>query len=144
MRKHCRRRITIPLPPKGLRPKLDKSQLTDLALVHVSTLDALALGKADIDTLYSAVAAAYTWSRCAQLMGIGEQEMAEQLYVLESVVERYKRTGKVGLSGPEYQIARRGVNIMDELAEITDLPTAVAAAAWSEGRMAKIYQVSTV
>jgi hypothetical protein len=137
-------RACLPLPPRGLRPKLDRSQLTDLALVHVAHLDALAHGQADSTTLYHAVAAAYTWSRVAELMGVGEAEMAEQLLMLESVLQRFKRTGRAGLSGPEYQTARRGVDVMDELARITDLPTAVAAAAWSEGRMARVHQMETV
>jgi hypothetical protein len=49
-------------------------------------------------------------------MGIGLHEMAAQLAMLESVVQRYKRTGRIGLSGPEYQLAKDGVDIMDELA----------------------------
>lgn len=33
-RKRCRRRMVIPLPPRGLRSKLAKDQVTDLALAH--------------------------------------------------------------------------------------------------------------
>lgn len=134
-RKRCHRRITVPMPPRGLRPMLDRSQLTDLALAHVANLDALARGQADITTLWHTVEAAFTWSRAAELLGIGEAEMAQQLAMLEGVIDRYKRTGRIGLSGPEYQTAKQGVQVMDELARLCDLPTAIAAAAWSEKRV---------
>jgi hypothetical protein len=138
-RKRRHRRITIPLPPRGLRPMLDRSQLTDLGLAHLANLDALAHGQADATTLWHAVEAAYTWSRVAQLLRTGEAEMAQQLAMLEHVIQRYKRTGRIGLSGPEYQLAKAGVDIMDELARLVDLPTAVAAAAWSEARLDAIH-----
>lgn len=137
-RKRCHRRVTIPMPPRGLRPKLDRGQLRDLALAHIANLDALARGQADHTTLWHAVEAAFTWSRVAQLMHVGEAEMAQQLAMLEQVLERYKRTGRVGLSGPEYQIAKDGVEIMDQLAELVDQPTAIAAAAWSEAQVDRI------
>jgi hypothetical protein len=123
------------MPPRGLRPKLDRGQLTDLALAHIANLDALARGSADSTTLWNAVEAAFTWSRVAQLLGAGEAEMAEQLVLLERVLERYQRTGKAGFSGPEYVLAKQGVDIMDELAEMVDTPTAIAACAWSEARV---------
>jgi hypothetical protein len=138
-RKRTRRQVIVPMPPRGLRPKLDRGQLTDLALAHIANLDALAHGQADATTLWHAVEAAYTWSRAAELMGIGLHEMSAQLAMLESVVQRYKRTGRIGLSGPEYQLAKDGVDIMDELARLVDVPTAVAAAAWSEARIDQIH-----
>jgi hypothetical protein len=138
MRKHTRRRVTIPLPPRGLRPMLDRSQLRDLALAHISNLDALARGGADGTTLWHAVEAAFTWSRVAELLGVGQAEMAQQLAMLEGVLLRYQRTGRAGFSGPEYQLAKQGVEIMDELARLADLHTAIQAAAWSEGRVDRI------
>jgi hypothetical protein len=58
--------------------------------------------------------------------------MREQLLLCESVLQRYGRTGRVGFSGPELQTAAEGVQVMDQLAEAVDRPTAVAAADWSE------------
>ena len=139
MRKRCHRRITIPLPPRGLRPKLDRGQLTDLALAHLANLDALARGGATTTTLWHAVEAAYTWSRVAELLQVGQDEMTEQLLMLEAVLARYKRTGKIGLSGPEYVLAKKGVEVMDELAATVDTQTAIAAAAWSEGRIDRLH-----
>lgn len=143
-RKRRHRQVIIPMPPRGLRPMLDRGQLIDLALVHIDNLDKLAHGQADPTTLWHAVEAAFTWSRAAQLLGMGEAEMAQQLAMLEGVIDRFKRTGRVGLSGPEYQMAKLGVDVMDELARQCDRPTAIAAAAWSEGRIDKIHAAHTL
>ena len=137
-RKKCHRRPITPLPPRGLRPGLDRAQLLDLGLAHVINLDLIATGKATTDELWQALGGALTWSRVAQLLGVGQVEMAEQMAVLEAVVARWQRTGRVGFSGTEYQRAKDGVALMDELARIVDRPTAVAAAEWGEARVNRV------
>lgn len=128
-----RRRIQRPaLPPPGLRPKLRRDQLRDLALCHLEALDSIARGDATSATLWDFAGAALTWSKAAELMQIGEAEMTAQLELALSLIERYKRTGRVLFTGREYQDAKAGVAIMDELAEIVDHPRAVIAAEWSE------------
>ena len=134
-----RKRIPRPaLPPPGLRPKLRRDQLRDLALCHLEALDSIARGDATSATLWDFVGAAFTWSKAAELMRIGEAEMTAQLELALSLIERYKRTGRVAFSGPEYQMAKAGVEVMDELAEIVDHPRAVIAAEWSERRLQAI------
>lgn len=134
-----RKRIPRPaLPPPGLRPKLRRDQLRDLALCHLETLDAIAKGEGKSATLWDFAGAALTWSKAAELMQIGEAEMTAQLELALSLIERYKRTGRVAFSGPEYQAAKAGVAIMDQLAEIVDHPRAVIAAEWSERRLQAI------
>ena len=136
-----RRRKRIPrpaLPPPGLRPKLRRDQLRDLALCHLETLDAIAKGEGKSATLWDFAGAALTWSKAAELMQIGEAEMTAQLELALSLIERYKRTGRVAFSGPEYQAAKDGVAVMDELARIVDHPRAVIAAEWSERRLQAI------
>ena len=133
------KRIPRPaLPPPGLRPKLHRDQLRDLALCHLEALDSIARGDATSATLWDFAGAALTWSKAAELMRIGEAEMTAQLELALSLIERYKRTGRVAFSGPEYQMAKAGVAIMDELAEIVDHPRAVIAAEWSERRLQAI------
>lgn len=122
------------LPPRGLRPRLTKQQLVDLGLAHLANLDALATGQADEDILWQWVGGCLTWSRVADLLGVGQEEMVAQLQLVTSVVQRYGRTGRAGFTGPEYQLAKLGVAYMDDLAEIVDKPTALAAVAWSEAR----------
>jgi hypothetical protein len=134
-RKRCRRQVFIPLPPRGLRPKLASDQVTDLALCHLQTLDDISRGRATEVTLWDLVGAAFTWSRTAELLDLGVPEMAAQLELATRVVERYGRTGRIGFSGTEYQMAKLGVDVMDQLAEIVDRPTAIAAAEWGETKV---------
>lgn len=133
-RKHCHRRPVVPLPPRGLRPKLTADQLRDLGLAHLVNLDTLAKGEADESTLWQWVGGCLTWSRVAELLKVGEAEMKAQLELVAAVVERYGRTGRAVFTGPEYQLAKLGVGYMDDLAAIVDRPTAIAAADWSEAR----------
>jgi hypothetical protein len=134
-RKHTRRRVIVPLPPRGLRPRLAPDQLRDLGLAHVANLDAVASGQADEATLWQIVGGCLTWSRAAELIGAGVDEMREQLDLATRLVERYGRSGRVLFTGTEYQLAKRGVLVMDLLAEQVDRPTAIAAAEWSEQRV---------
>lgn len=132
MRKRTRRRLIVPLPPRGLRPRLTRDQQLDLGLVHNLNLAAIADGTADETLLWHYVGGVLTWSKVADLLQVGCSEMAEQVRVATRLVERYGRTGRVLFDGPDLERARDGVAIMDQLAEIVDRPTAVAAAEWSE------------
>jgi sulfite reductase beta subunit-like hemoprotein len=135
MKKRCLRRVFVPLPPRGLLRKLAPDQVTDLALVHLTNLDLISRGLADEAVLWQMVGGVLTWSRAADLLGVGVDEMRAQLELVTRVVERYGRTGRVGFSGIEYQVAKLGVEVMDQLAEMVDAPTAVAAAEWGEARV---------
>lgn len=141
-RKRCNRRSVTPLPPRGLRAKLDQSQVKDLSLCHLVNLDAIATGTADAGLLWSFCGGVLTWSRVASLLKVGEAELSLQLDLALAVVERFKRTGRVGFSGPEYQLAKEGVGYMDDLAAIVDRPTAIAAAEWSEQRCNELARAS--
>lgn len=121
--------------PRALRPRLASDQVRDLAMVHLVNLDAIARGQADEATLWQWIGGVLTWSRVAELMQVGAPEMQRQIELTESVVRRYGSTGRIGFSGPEYQLAKEGVDVMDELARLVDRPTAVAAADWSEARV---------
>ncbi len=131
-RKTCRRRILPALPPRGLRPTLSRQQLRDLALAHITNLDDIATGRATADVMWQMAGGVLTWSRVAQCLHVHEAEMAEQLDMLDRVINRFVSTGRVGFSGTDYQLAKRGVTVMDELAILVDKPTAMAAASWSE------------
>ncbi len=124
--------------PRGLRPKLAPNQLTGLGIAHAYNLDDLATGKADEALLIDWVGAVLMWSRVSESIGLGLDEMAEQHGLVVAVIERYKRYGHIGFSGVEYQLAKRGRQVMDELARHTDRASAVAAALWSEAMLQKI------
>jgi hypothetical protein len=136
-RRAIERAMRRPAPARRFRPTepLTATQIRDLSLCHLVNLDAIAAGGADETILWQWAGSVFTWSRAAELTTIGIPEMAAQLALAESVVERWRRTGRVGFSGTEYQRAKDGVAIMDELARVTPRRLAVHAANWSENRM---------
>lgn len=133
-KKRCKRRVVVPMPPRALRPKLDTDQVLGLGIAHMQNLDDIANGRGTEQTMWHIVEAAFTWSYVADKLQAGVPEMATR------VVERYGRTGRVGFSGLEYQVAKLGVEVMDQLAKMVDLPTAVAATHWSEAKVDALVQ----
>jgi hypothetical protein len=123
------------MPPRGLRHKLSRDQVIDLGLAHVVNLDAIARGVATEAVLWQWIGGLFTWSRAAELLDLGADEMTAQLELSVAVVERFWRTGRAVFTGPEYQLAKRGVEVMDALAEQVDLATAILAARWGELRV---------
>lgn len=121
--------------PRHMRPKLDKGQRIDLGLVHIENLDLIRTGEADEALLWQYVGGVLTWSKVAELLSTGVDEMKAQLDLATALVQRYGRTGRVLFTGAEFQLAKLGVGYMDDLAEIVDQPTAAIAAEWSEMRI---------
>lgn len=97
--------------------------------------DAQKLAQADESILWQLVGGVLTWSRVAELLRRDVDEMREQLDLVTALVERYRCTGRVLFRGPEYQTAKRGVQLMDELATAVDRDTAIQAADWSERKV---------
>ena len=128
---------------RGLRPKLDRSQITDLALAHTTNYDLIRTGQADEAVLWQWVGGMLTWYRVAELLELGVPEMHAQLLLAEAVLQRYGRTGRIGVSGPELQAAAEGVLIMDQLAQAVDRATAIRAADWSETLVAEMVREGT-
>lgn len=124
--------------PRAFRPKLTPSQLRDLGLCHNINLAAIATGQAEPSMIWDYIGGVMTWFKVAQLLDIGAAEMALQLEVATRLVERYGRTNRVLFDGPDLQLAREGVMIMDQLAELVDRPTAGVAADWSEAEVNKM------
>lgn len=135
MSRRPRRQAKPALAPRGLRPKLTADQVRDLGIVHITNLDLIAKGEATAEVLLQVMGGVLTWHRVAQIIGRGEAEMVEQLALFASVFDRFQQHGRVGFTGPEYQLAERGVETQDALAELVDQHTAVAAAAWSEAQV---------
>jgi hypothetical protein len=146
MRKHTRRRVIVPMPPRGLRPKLAPDQVRDLGLAHWVNVDAIAGGSADESTLWQWLGGSLTWLQVASALHRRQPDryadalaaMARQALIGDSVIDRWKRTGRVGFSGAEYQTAKDAAQWMDALAEDTDHITAIQAAEWSEARIAQL------
>jgi hypothetical protein len=130
MRKRTRRKVIVPLPPPGLRPKLDAARLRDLDLVHHVNLDAIARGGATPQMLWDLAGSVLAWHYCARKIGVGLPEMEEQLAMSTRMVDRFRRTRRVGFSGEDYQVAKRGIEVMDALARTVDEALALEATDW--------------
>lgn len=130
-----RRRLThgelLDRLPRGLRPKLRRDQLRDLALVHVQNLDAVATGQAEPALLWDYVESTLLWLHVARLVQAGEAEMLQQADVVIRLIDRWKETGRVDFA-EDIELARDGVVVMDQLALLADLQQAVEAARLSE------------
>jgi hypothetical protein len=132
------RRRWVPLPPRGMRPKLDRSTLTSIAIVHMTNLDDITKGRATLDTLWHVVENVLTWSNVSQALKVGVPEMKLQLELANRLLQRYGQTGRVGFTGVEYQMAKLGIEVMDALASTVDRPTAEEAVRLSYLQMAKV------
>lgn len=126
--------------PRVFRPQLDQGQRTDLALLHISNLDAIAMGGATEDNLWQWVGSVLTWTKCAELLERGVDDMHAQLDLATRLVNRYRQTGRILFTGVDYQLAKAGVEIMDALAETADRPTAMVAADWGEATLERMHQ----
>ena len=133
-RKRCHRQRIVPLPPPGLRIKLSHDQVMDLQLAHVINLDAIAHGTAEDRMIWDYIGQVLTWYRAAELLKRDTSEMHTQLQVATRLVERFGRTGRVLFDGPDYQLAKRGLQIMDELARTVDELTATFACIWAKAQ----------
>lgn len=65
MRKTTRRQVWAQLPPRGMRPRLARDQLTDLALAHLTNLDVMVKGEADESLMWQLAEQALLWSQVA-------------------------------------------------------------------------------
>lgn len=125
--------------PRWMRPKLNKTSLMELGLAHWTNLDALATGQGTTDIMWQVGGGILTWQRVADVVGQGASEMAEQLALFDRVVAHWQATGRVEWPTPnDYDLARKGAQVMDLLAELVDAYTALQAAIWAERRIKAI------
>ncbi len=132
------RRRWVPMPPRGMRPKLDRSMLTTIGIAHMQNLDEVSTGRGSEQTLWDMVEAVLTWSNVAMALKLGVEEMKLQFELVNRVINRYGRTGRVGFTGVEYQMAKLGVQVMDELAHAVDKATALEAALLSDQQLVAV------
>ncbi|MDE2503978.1 MAG: hypothetical protein KGL18_13520, partial [Burkholderiales bacterium] len=111
--------------------RLGNRCLRELGLAHIILADALVGGTADRQALWEWMAALLTWSRAAQLGGIGEAEIDELSNLAVLLTQRCEATGRVSLSDDEKDAVRRGSVVMDQLAATLDRRTAREVARWA-------------
>lgn len=119
--------------------RMGRAQLVDVGLAHIDTLNDIATGRGTFASLRDWASNVLTWWRAAELMGLGQDEMQLQRDAAARLVERYERTGRVAFDGPDYQLAKRGVEVMDELARQVPRAIALDAVAWSTAMLIELY-----
>lgn len=124
-------------PADVLQP-LPAADVLSLEIAHADTLAQILSGRATAQTLWDWVANVLMWSRAADLADLGQDEMRAQLQLCTDLIERWRRTGRVGFDGPGLQLARHGVDVMDALARQVPTGIARAAAHWSEEQLARL------
>lgn len=125
--------------PRAFRPRLDAQQLVELGICHNQNFDAITTGTdPGPQMVWDYYASVLTWWRVAQLLQIGQPEMAVQLEVAVRLAERWRRTGAVRFDGPDMELARTGIVVMDQLAQLVDRPTAMEACDWSEAEINRL------
>lgn len=140
MRKRTARKVWAKSPPPGLKPKLTRSQVIDLGLAHWANVETISSGKGTPEILYQHMAGLFTWLYVATLLAVkqpdiyadAKQAMEAAVTACKDMADRYRRTGRVGFSGPEYLMAKEACEWADALAEVTDRETAIIAAEYSE------------
>ena len=130
-----RMRVTSAL--RSTKP-LRRDQLTDLSLCHHQNLDAVCSGQAQPEIMWHLAESVFTWWKVAELLQTGLPEMDVQLEVVARLCERWSRTGRVLFDGRDMQLARDGVAVMDQLAELVDMATAWRAVEWSQREVARM------
>lgn len=124
--------------PADVLLPLGRGDVLSLQIAHADTLAQILSGRGTAQTLWDWVANVLMWSRAADLAGLGQDEMAEQLQLCEDLIARWRRTGRVGFDGPGLQLARQGIDVMDALARQVPTDIARAAAHWSEQQLARM------
>lgn len=124
-------------PADALQP-LGRGDVLSLQIAHADTLAQILSGHGTAQTLWDWVANVLMWSRAADLAGLGQDDMSEQLQLCLGLIARWRRTGRVGFDGPGLQLARHGVDVMDALARQVPTGIARAAAHWSEEQLARM------
>jgi hypothetical protein len=122
---------------------LKPDQVRDLRMAHIGNLDTISRGPDNSEVLWQWVGGALTWSAIADALQRFDEErfrdaaisMRDQLEVCYAVIERFKRIGRVGFSGLEYQRAKDACEWMDALSEVVDQPTASHCADWGERKV---------
>ena len=117
--------------PRAAPRHLTDEQIKTVSLYHHINVDAIANGTAEPQMLWDYVGGVFCWWKVSRLLGLGEPEMDVQLEVATRLVDRFGKHRRLGWTGPDLQLARDGVVVMDQLAQAVDTRTAGIAAAWS-------------
>lgn len=146
IRHHMRQPVNTSRLPKFWRPKLAPERIQTCQIVHRDLVTRFTDGTATRDDLWDWMETGFTYSQMMRLLhedgerftDEAEACLARQLAIYPDVSARYRRTGRVGLSGPELQIAKDAADVMDALIAMDRHSIAERAALWSTRQMEKL------
>ena len=135
-----------PLIPRWFQPKIDKSVQTTCQIYHWENITSITSGSATETLMWDWVESALTCSEMMRLLNKdgtdftseAKDAIAEQLEIYPAVVARFRRTGKIGFSGTELNIAKAAAHCMDTLITMDRHGIAWAARQWSNAQMVNI------
>jgi hypothetical protein len=129
--------VSLTKVPRWLRPKLSKALQLETGMCHIVNHDAVARGNCtDTVILYDYVHTVMAWSRVAELIGQGIEEMVVQLELAKRVEDHHNATGYITYTTPtDMDLGAIGVEVMDALAEQVDEQTFTDAVVWADRQM---------
>jgi hypothetical protein len=142
---HAKRQYQGQLP-KFWAPKLVPSQCLDAKIIHWDLIDRFTSGTADKGDLWDWIETGYTYCKLIELHQADGTEftpeaiqaVSDQVNIFDSVIQRYKRTGRVAFNGEEMCIARAAAHVFDSLIDIDRHGIAVKAGQWAVQVMDRI------
>lgn len=142
MKRHHQHRAPAQLP-KFWRPKLAPATKLDAKLAHHDLVHRLETGTASVADGWDWMETGFTYSQMMRMLHEDGERFTDeaikavddQLNTYPAVCQRLKQTRRVGLSGPELQIARQAALVFDSLIDLDRNGIAVAAVQWSEQQM---------
>lgn len=125
--------------PKFWRPKLSTAQRLDAGIIHWDLVNRFCDGTATHVELWDWIETGFTYSQMMRMLAEDGAEftpeaqgaIAEQLDIYAAVIDRFRRTGRVGFDAEQLRIARAAANVMDSLLEADRHGIAVRAGQWA-------------
>lgn len=132
--------------PKFWQPKLVTEQRLDCKVIHWDLITRFTSGTADKVDLWDWIETGYTYCKLIELHQADGTEftpeaieaVSDQVNIFDSVIQRYKRTGRVAFNGEELCIARAAAHVFDDLIDIDRHGISVKAAQWAISVMDRI------
>jgi len=125
--------------PKFWQPKLSGDQCLDAKIIHWDLITRFTDGTATKVDLWDWIETGYTYCKLIELHQADGTEftqeaidaVSDQVEIFDSVIRRFKTTGRVAFSGPELCIARAAAHVFDSLIDIDRNGIAVKSAKWA-------------
>lgn len=137
--------------PKFWQPKLEAIQCLDAKIIHWDLITRFTNGSATRDDLWDWIETGYTYCKLIELHQEDGTEftneaiaaISDHVDIFDSVIARFKTTGRVAFTGPELCISRAAANIYDMLIEIDRHGLSVKAGLWAVQVMDRIRVMKT-